>query len=61
MSTHSSNFAWRIHWTEEPGGLHFLLVRKAMTNPDSFLKSRDITLLTKVFVVKANSQDREVG
>ena len=22
MSTHSSIFAWRILWTEEPGGLH---------------------------------------
>ena len=29
------------------------LDRKAMTNPDSRLKSRDITLLTKVCVVKA--------
>ena len=30
-----------------------LLGRKAMTNPDSILKSRDITLLTKVYLVKA--------
>ena len=30
-----------------------LLVRKAMTNLDSILKSRDITLLTKVHIVKA--------
>ena len=30
-----------------------LLGRKAMTNLDSILKSRDITLLTKVHVVKA--------
>ena len=30
-----------------------LLGRKAMTNPDSVLKSRDITLLTKVCIVKA--------
>ena len=30
-----------------------LLGRKAMTNPDSLLKSRDITLLTKVCLVKA--------
>ena len=30
-----------------------LLGRKAMTNIDSILKSRDITLLTKVHVVKA--------
>ena len=32
---------------------HFLLGRKAMTNLDSILKSRDITLLTKVRLVKA--------
>ena len=30
-----------------------LLGRKAMTNLDSILKSRDITLLTKVCIVKA--------
>ena len=32
---------------------HFLLGRKAMTNLDSVLKSREITLLTKVYIVKA--------
>ena len=32
---------------------HLLLDRKAMTNPDSMLKSRDITLPTKVHLVKA--------
>ena len=31
---------------------HLLLGRKAMTNLDSILKSRDITLLTKVCLVK---------
>ena len=31
---------------------HLLLGRKAMTNLDSVLKSRDITLLTKVHLVK---------
>ena len=30
-----------------------LLQRKAMTNLDSILKSRDITLATKVYIVKA--------
>ena len=24
MVTHSSILAWRIPWTEEPGGLHFI-------------------------------------
>ena len=32
---------------------HLLLSRKAMTNLDSVLKSRDITLPTKVHIVKA--------
>ena len=32
---------------------HFLLGRKAMTNLDGILKSRDITLLTKIHLVKA--------
>ena len=32
---------------------HLILGREAMTNLDSVLKSRDITLLTKVPIVKA--------
>ena len=32
---------------------HLLLERKAVTNLDSILKHRDITLLTKVHIVKA--------
>ena len=32
---------------------HLLLGRKAMTNVDAILKSRDITLPTKVHIVKA--------
>ena len=33
--------------------IHLLLERKVMTNLDSILKSRDITLSTKVHLVKA--------
>ena len=33
---------------------HLLLERKAMSNLDSILKSKDITLLTKVHLVKAS-------
>ena len=32
---------------------HLLLGRKATTNLDNILKSRDITLLTKVYIIKA--------
>ena len=31
---------------------HLLLGRKAMTNLDSILKSRDITLMTKIYLLK---------
>ena len=33
--------------------IHLLFGRKAMTNPDSIVKSRDITLPTKIRLVKA--------
>ena len=32
---------------------HLLLGRKAMTNLDSILKSKDVSFLTKVLIVKA--------
>ena len=32
---------------------HLLLGRKTMINLDSVLKNRDVTLLTKVYIVKA--------
>ena len=28
MATHSSILAWRIHWTEEPGGLQSMGLQK---------------------------------
>ena len=42
----------RCDWSHEIKR-HMLLGRKAMTNLDSILKSRDITLLTKICQVKA--------
>ena len=69
MATHSGVLAWKIPWTEETGRLqsmgsqrighnwatspHLLLGRKAVTNLGRILKSRDMTLLTKVCLVKA--------
>ena len=32
METHSSNLAWRIPWTEEPGGLQSLGSQRAGHN-----------------------------
>ena len=40
---------WKIHEIKR----HLLLGRKVMTNLDSIFKSRDITLPTKVYLVKA--------
>ena len=40
---------WQQPWNKK----HSLLVRKGMTNLDSILKSRDITLSTKVRIVKS--------
>jgi len=31
MATHSSILAWRIQWTEEPGGLQSIRVSKSQT------------------------------
>ena len=31
MATHSSILAWKIPWTEEPGGLQFTGSRKSQT------------------------------
>ena len=42
----------RLWWNYHEIKRHLLLGRKAMTNQDSILKNRDITLLTKVRLVK---------
>ena len=31
MATHSSILAWKIPWTEEPGGLHSIELQKSQT------------------------------
>ena len=52
------HYFWDSKITEDGDGSHeikrhLLLGRKAMTNLDNILKSRDITLPTKVHLVKA--------
>ena len=32
MATHSSSLAWRIPWTEESGGLHFMGSQRVVHN-----------------------------
>ena len=36
MATHSSILAWRVPWTEEPGGLQSLGSHRVRTAPQSF-------------------------
>ena len=36
MATHSSVLAWRIPWTEEPGGLQSMGVPKSRTRLSNF-------------------------
>ena len=36
MATHSSILAWRVPWTEEPGGLQSLGSHRVRTGPQSF-------------------------
>ena len=54
----SDRFSWALKITVNGNCSHeikrqLLLGREAMTNLDSILKSRDITLPTKVHIVKA--------
>ena len=44
---------WLQPWKKKKNKRRLLLGRKVMTNLDSILKSRDITLSTKVYLVKA--------
>ena len=48
-----SKSLWTVTTTMQLIKRHLLPGRKAMTNLDSILKSRDITLPTKVYLVKA--------
>ena len=48
-----TNFIFLGSKITSDGKRHFLLGRKAMTNLESILETRDITLLTKVCIVKA--------
>ena len=59
MANHSSNPAARTHEKYEKAKRYdtskrcYFLGKKAMTNLDSVLKSRDITLLKKVYIITA--------
>ena len=46
MATHSSTLAWKIPWTEEPGGLQSMGLQRVgddlATEQDSFIPTFDV-------------------
>ena len=49
MATHSSVLAWRIPWTEEPGGLPVYGVAQSWTRLKQLSSSSSIPILVRVF------------
>ena len=48
MATHSSVLAWRIPWTEEPGGLQYMVSQKPdMTKQLTLSLSKDLIEIWK--------------
>ena len=43
MATYSSIFAWKIPWTEEPGGLQSMQVTKSCTGLKQFSRHTPVT------------------
>ena len=52
MATHSSVLAWRISWTEEPGGLQFIGLQKSWTRLSKVLLF--INGESKLFMLRFN-------
>ena len=46
MATQSSILAWRILWTEEPGGLQSMGSQRDMTERLSFIPSKGFIVFT---------------
>ena len=54
--THSSILAWRIQWTEEPGGLQSMGSQRVQHNWSDFARTHDIkTMDFKELSVELNS------
>ena len=47
MATHSSILAWRIPWTEEPGGLQSM-ESQSLTQPKR-LRTRALSMIPNIF------------
>ena len=54
MATHSNIPAWRIPWTEEPGGLQSMLSQRVRHNLATGHASKSYILLNKYVYTKQN-------
>ena len=51
MATHSSILAWRIPWTEEPGGLQSIRLQRVGQEP--FSLSLSLSIYIYIFIYKS--------
>ena len=61
MAPHSSTLAWKIPWTEEPGGLQSMGVAKSQTRLSDFTFTREGRDLGVVFQAPPGSQASSRG
>ena len=63
MATHSSTLAWRVPWTEEPGGLQSTGLQRVKTQQLNNNKLKGIRKLLSVLIsqLKANSRKNVSG
>ena len=54
MSPHSSTLAWKIPWTEDPGGLQSMLVAKSWTQLSDFTFTFHFHALEKEIVTHSS-------
>ena len=61
MATHSSNLAWKITWTEEPGELQSLGLQRVGHNLVTKQQIHDLLVFKYRFIFKNESMQLEPG
>ena len=60
MAPHSSTPAWKIPWTEEPGGMQFIGVVKSWTRLSDFTFTFHFHALEKEMATQSSVLDRRI-
>ena len=60
MTTHSSILAWKIPWTEEPGGLQAMGVTKELDTTWQLNNNRLTNNITRITAVSISKQKQEI-